>query len=168
MAGENRTLNRFIRRTLYGLKRQYGSRVDVYQLNSAATDYETGVKTVNKSVYTVRKCIVLPVKIAREVVQTITQISANKSFVYGGSYDAGTRMFIIDARDMPDAYEFTNDDWIVYGGRRYDIKSIEEFEQHSAWTIICKEVKGVRPEQVFSAHITEQLGLDHEVESTTT
>ncbi len=167
MTDENRSLNRFIRRTLYGLKRQYGSRVDVYQLNSVETDYETGVKTVNKTVSIVRKCIVLPVKIARELVQSISQISAGKAFVYGGSYDAGTRMFIIDARDMDDGYEFTNDDWIVYNGCRYDIKSIEEFEQHTAWTIVGREVKGVRPEQVFSAHITEQLELEQDLTGAT-
>lgn len=166
MADENRSLNRFIRRTLYSLKRQYGSKVDVYQLNSAATDYETGEKTVSKTVHIVRKCIVLPVKIAREVVQTISSISANKMFVMGGSYDAGTRMFIIDTRDMPTDYEFTNDDWLIYNGRRYDMKSIEEFEQHTAWTIIAKEVKGVRPEQVFFAHVTERLDLEQDAEGT--
>jgi sulfur transfer complex TusBCD TusB component (DsrH family) len=161
--GGNPTLNRFIRRTLYNLKRQYGNRIDIYKLQDTATDYQTGEKTVTKSVIVVRKCVVLPVKIAREVVQTITQISANKMFVYGGSYDAGTRMFIIDARDMPNNYEFTNDDWLIYNGRRYDIKSIEEFEQNAAWSIIGKEVKGVRPEQVFFAHITEQFVLEQTV-----
>jgi hypothetical protein len=162
----NRTLNRFIRRTLYNLKRQYGNRVDVYQLNDADTNYQTGEKSVDKTVNIVRKCIVLPVKIAREVVQTISHISANKMFVMGGSYDAGTRMFIIDTRDMPNNYEFTNDDWLIYGGRRYDIKSIEEFEYHTAWSIIGKEVRGVRPEQVFFAHITERLELEQDVERT--
>jgi hypothetical protein len=163
MANENRTLNRFIRRTLYSLKRQYGSRVDIYKLVGVNTDYETGVKTVDKTVEVVRKCIVLPVKIAREVSKTISQISSNKMFVYGGTYDAGTRMFIVDTRDMPKDFEFTNDDWIVYNSRRYDIKTIEEFEQRTAWTIVAKEVSGVRPEQVLFAHVTDQLSMSQEV-----
>ena len=165
MANENRTLNRFIRRTLYSLKRQYGSRVDIYKLVGVNTDYETGVKTVDKTVEVVRKCIVLPVKVAREVSKTISQISANKMFVYGGTYDAGTRMFIVDTRDMPKDFEFTNDDWIVYNSRRYDIKTIEEFEQRTAWTIVAKEVSGVRPEQVLFAHVTDQLSMSQEVTS---
>lgn len=165
MANENRTLNRFIRRTLYSLKRQYGSRVDIYKLVGVNTDYETGVKTVDKTVEVVRKCIVLPVKIAREVSKTISQISSNKMFVYGGTYDAGTRMFIVDTRDMPKDFEFTNDDWIVYNSRRYDIKTIEEFEQRTAWTIVAKEVSGVRPEQVLFAHVTDQLSMSQEVTS---
>jgi hypothetical protein len=85
-------------------------------------------------------------------------------FVMGGSYDAGTRMFIIDTRDMPDDYEFTMDDWIVYNGRRYDLKTVEEFEQHTAWTIVGKEVKGVRPEQVFFAHVTDKLILEQDAD----
>jgi hypothetical protein len=135
----------------------------MYKLVGASTDYETGVKSVTKTVQVVRKCIVLPVKIAREVSKTITQISANKMFVYGGTYDAGTRMFIVDTRDMPDGYEFSNDDWLIYNNRRYDIKTIEEFEQHTAWTIVAKEVAGVRPEQVLFAHVTDQLSMSQEV-----
>ncbi len=165
MSNENRNLNRFIRRTLYNLKRQYGSRVDVYQLIDTETNYETGVKTASKTATIVYKCIVLPVKIAREVVQTISQISANKAFVYGGSYDSGARTFIIDSRDMPDDYEFTNDDWIVYNNKRYEIKSIEEFEQHTAWVIVGKEVRGVTPEQIIQKQVTSNLILEDEAES---
>jgi hypothetical protein len=111
----------------------------------------------------VPRCIVLPVKIQREVVQSISQISANKAFVYGGTYDAGTRMFIIDARDLATDYEIVNDDWLVYEGRRYDIKSITEFEQHTGWVVVGKEVRGVRPEQIFKVNSENIM----EVEQTT-
>jgi len=163
LSGVNRGMNRFIRKTLYSLKRQYGGRVDVYKLNSTATDYETGAKTYDRTMTCVPRCIVLPVKIQREVVQTISQISANKAFVYGGTYDAGTRLFILDTRDLPDAYEIVNDDWLVYDGRRYDIKSITEFEQHTAWVVAGKEVKGVRPEQIFHVMVENSLSVDHTV-----
>ena len=163
LSGVNRGMNRSIRRTLYGLKRQYGGRVDVYKLVTTATAYETGVKSYTRTMICVPKCIVLPVKIQREVVQSISQISASKAFVYGGTYDAGTRMFIVDARDLPDDYEITNDDWLVYDGRRYDIKSITEFEQHTGWVVVGKEVKGVRPEQIFHVRVENLLDVDHAV-----
>lgn len=164
LSGVNRRMNRFIRRTLYSLKRQYGGRVDVYKLNSTDTDYETGEKTYERTMVTVPKCIVLPAKIQREAVQSISHISANKMFVYGGTYDAGTRTFIIDARDLPDDYEITNDDWLVYNGRRYDMKSITEFEQHTGWVIIGKEVKGVRPEQIFHMKADTWIDVEDAVE----
>jgi hypothetical protein len=156
-------MNRFLRRTLYSLKRQYGGRVDVYQLGSTDTDYETGDKTYTRSMITVPKCIVLPVKIQREAVQSISVISANKTFVYGGTYDAGTRMFIIDARDLPNDYEIVNDDWLVYDNRRYDIKDITEFEQHTGWIITGREVKGVRPEQIFKVNSENIMEVESSV-----
>lgn len=159
LSGVNRSMNRFIRRTLYSLKRQYGGRVDVYQLGSTDTDYETGDKTYTRSMITVPKCIVLPVKIQREAVQSISVISANKSFVYGGTYDAGSRMFIIDARDLPADYEIVNDDWLVYNNRRYDIKDITEFEQHTGWIITGREVKGVMPEQIWNMRVKNEIAL---------
>jgi hypothetical protein len=155
-------MNRFVRRTLYSLKRQYGSRIDLYSLTSVGTDYETGVKTCTKSVNIVRKCIVLPVKIQREAVQSISHISANKMFVVGGTYDAGARTFIIDTRDLPTDYEIKVDDWIVYNRRRYDIKSIVEFEQHTAWEIVAREVKGVIPEQIIELRVDNFLDLSQE------
>jgi len=163
LTGANRSMNRFIRKTLYSLKRQYGGRVDIYKLVTTATDYGTGVKSYTRTMVTVPKCIILPVKVQREAVQSISIISANKSFVYGGSFDAGTRTFIVDARDLPDAYEIQNDDWFVYNGRRYDLKNISEFEQHTGWIMVGREVKGVRPEQIFHMRVDSWLEMNHVV-----
>lgn len=165
-SGINRGMNRFIRKTFYSLKRQYGGRVDIYKLGTVATDYETGEKTCTKTMITVTKCIVLPVKVQREAVQTISIISANKTFVYGGTYDAGTRTFIIDARDLPTDYTISEDDWLVYNNRRYEIKNITEFEQHTGWVIIGSEVKGVIPEKIIKVNAENWLKFDQEAGET--
>jgi hypothetical protein len=155
-------MNRFIRKTLYSLKRQYGGRVDIYKLIETATDYASGEKTYSRTMITLSRCIVLPAKIQREAVQTISHISANKAFVYGGTYDAGTRTFIIDARDLPDNYEITEDDWLIYNDRRYEIKNISEFEQHTGWVVVGKETKGVQPEQILHVKLEDWLDVEHE------
>jgi len=161
--GTNRSMNRFIRRVLYSLKRQYGGRVDIYKLSDTETDYESGVKSYVRTMVTIRKCPVLPAKIQREAVQTISIISANKAFVYGGSYDAGTRTFIVDARDLPDDYEIVKDDWFIYNSRRYELKSILEFEQHTGWIVVGREVKGVRPEQILHLKVENWLDMNQTV-----
>lgn len=138
----NHSLNRRIRQALYALKRAYGSTVKLYKLIDAETDYKTGAKTINSSVVTIHRCIVLPTRVQREVVQTISIISANKEFAYGGSYDADTRLFVLDARDIPKGRIIQNDDWIEFEGYRYNIKSIEALEQHTGWTITGKRVIG--------------------------
>lgn len=139
MATINPNLNRRIRQLLYSLKRQYGGPLIIYKLESSTVDYETGIKTTFVSTTKIHRAIILPVKVAREVATSITIVAANKMMVYGGSYDAGIRQFVFDARDLPDNFNFSKDDFIVYNGRRYEIKSYEEFEFHTGWNVIGKE-----------------------------
>jgi hypothetical protein len=135
----NPNLNRRLRQLLYSLKRQYGGPVTIYKLEDSTTDYETGIKTQFVSKTDVRRGIILPVKVAREVATSITLVAANKMMVYGGSYDAGVRQFIFDAQDLPSDFNFNKDDFIIYNNRRYEIKSYEEFEFHTGWNVIGKE-----------------------------
>lgn len=135
----NLNLNRRIRQLLYALKRQFGGPVTVYKFEDSQTDYLTGIKTQFVSKVFVPRAIILPVKVAREIATSITIVAANKMMVYGGAYDAGTRQFMLDAQDMPRDFQFSKDDFILYNDRRYEIKSYEEFEFHSAWSIIGKE-----------------------------
>jgi len=135
----NPNLNRRIRQLLYSLKRQYGGPITIYKLEDSTTDYTTGIKTQFVSTIAISRAIILPVKVTREIATSITIVAANKMMVYGGSYDAGTRQFIIDAQDVPLDFNFSKDDFILYNSRRYEIKSYEEFEFHTGWNIIGKE-----------------------------
>ena len=160
MTVQSYQINRFIRKTLYSLKRRYGSTVSIYKLVDASTDLRTGVKSITKSMITVLRAVVLPVKVQREVIQSISQVSANKEFVVGGSFDSGSRIFVIDARDLPADYEFHLDDWLVYDDRRYNIKNISDFEQHAAYIITGKEVIGVIPEQIIKVGAESTLAIE--------
>lgn len=138
----NLNLNRRIRQTLYVLKRAFGNMVTIYRFLESDTDYKTGLKTNVTESHVIRKCIILPVKITREVIQTVSQISANKNFVYGGSYDSDLRDFVIDARDLPLGYVPRQNDYIVYNDQRYEFKTIAELEQKTGWLISGKAVIG--------------------------
>jgi hypothetical protein len=142
MSTINYNLNNRIKQALYTLKRAFGSTVLLYKLETTETDYETGQKTTTSTYYTIPRCIVLPVKIQREVVQTISIISANKEFVQGGTYDSGLREFIIDSRDLPRDFLIRQNDWLLYNDRRYELKQIYELEQKTGWHIIGKEILG--------------------------
>lgn len=135
----NHSLNRRIRQALYALKRGFGSTVKLYKPTTTTTDYKTGIKTSGSTSITIHRCIVLPARIQREVIQSIV---GNREFAYGGSYDADTRIFVIDSRDLPKGYIIQNDDWLEYDNYRYNPKTIEELEQHTGWTITAKRVIG--------------------------
>jgi hypothetical protein len=153
-------LNRRIDQTLYMMKRQYGGTICIYQMGDMQVNHLTGVKTVPKTVKVIKRAIILPVKVAREVVKNISIISANKSFIVGGNFDTGTRMFIIEQTDAP-GLELGESDWIVYRDRRYEIKSFEEYEFDKAWVIVGKQIKGDVPSQIYTLAADNLIRLTH-------
>lgn len=160
----NRYLNNRIRLTIYALKRQYGGTISIYKIGDATVNHLTGVKTIPKTVTVVKRAIILPTKVARETVQTISVISANKKFVFGGSYDTSTRLFIVDREDAPNL-QLTESDYVVYTDsygvpRRYEVKDFQEFEFDSAWVITGKAVIGEVPEQIFPVTADNLLRMD--------
>lgn len=136
-------------RAVYKLKRLYGGRISLYRQGDPSTDTRTGEKVwPNREVTVIKKTIILPVKIDRIQTQSISYISAGKEFVYGGTYDIGTRWFYIDPKDLPADYVIKSDDWIVYQGKKYEIKVIRDNEFDLLWEVLGEELVGVVPEQI--------------------
>jgi len=137
----NRFMTNRIQQILYQLKQLYGNTIDIYQVGDATVNYNTGVPTIPKTVTRVRRAIVMPLKIAAKSFQSISVISANKQFVRGGTYDQGTRVFVIDRRDVP-SLELTVNDYFMYRDKKYEIKEVELYEFDAAWVAIGIEVTG--------------------------
>ncbi|MHC4301378.1 MAG: hypothetical protein ACYS7Y_29270 [Planctomycetota bacterium] len=142
MVRPNYNLIRFIRRCIRQMKKEYGNAITVYALGTVDTDYDTGVKTETHTSVFIRRAVVLPVNLTRDVIQTISMISANKKVVQGGTFDPGIRRFIIDRTDVPATWTVKKDDWIVYDGKRYDVKTAEEYEYKTAWLVTAKLIEG--------------------------
>ncbi len=151
-------LKRLIQRTLYMLKRQYGGTINIYSLSDSSTNQETGVTSISKNVVHVNRAVVLPARMTREVRKSISQISANKMFVVGGTYDAGRRIFIVDRNDAP-GLVITSNAYIVYRNRKYEIESFQEYEFEAGWTIVGKELVGEVPEQIHTLRADNLLNL---------
>lgn len=152
-------MNRMIRVAIYQLKKQYGNGpVDIYQAPSAEVNLATGVKTLEPTVTRVATAVVLPAKITRETVSSISKISADKAFVYGGTFDRTRRMFLIDKQDVPNL-SLTADDWLVYQSRQYKVARFDEFESSSLWSIIAHEVLGERPRIIHTVSVTDAIGF---------
>lgn len=159
----DRTLNRQLQQSLYMLKRQYGGTIDIYKLLEAATDAKTGEKVLSIEVTRIERAVVLPATIEREAEKTVSQISANKQFVVGGTFDTEVREFIVDRRDTPRLPELTDDDWVVFKGVKYQIKSFEEFEFEAGWVITAKAVVGEAPEEIHVVAADNLLGMEQAV-----
>jgi len=159
----NPRLSRLVQRNIYAMKRDYGDRVDVYQIRSSETDHLTGVKTVVREVFHVRRAPILPSRIKRHVNQSISVISAGKEFVYGGFYDGSLREVILDARDLPKGFEPRPEDYIVYKSSRWDIVTAEKFEVDAGWVLTVKNIPDMKPYEIHDIVITQQVGFDYEV-----
>lgn len=162
MRPENRNVIQRIRAALYSLDREYGAGpLSIYTNLGTTTDLKSGVKQVAKSVTVVDRTIVLPAKLNRDLIQTISMISANKAFVYGGSYDSLARNFIVDRKHLT-LQALTLNDWIVFDGKKYEIKRIDEFQYDTAWVILARHVVEDIPEQIHP------LASDHRLSLTST
>jgi hypothetical protein len=124
------------------MKREYGNPITVYQLGDVNTDHNSGVKTQTHTSTYIPRAVVLPVALTRDVIQSISMISANKKVVQGGTFDPGLRRFIIDRTDVPSTYEIKHDDWITFDGQRYNIKKVEAYEYKTAWLVFAKLIEG--------------------------
>ena len=132
----------FMQRALYSLKRQYGAAVTVITLDDAETNYQTGVKTITKTIHNVRRAVVLPEEIKRQVEQGIAHLSANKMFVSQAGFDLGQVTFIFDAKDLPVGFTWHLDDHILVDGDDFKVTVINEFEFDSGWIITGQRVNG--------------------------
>jgi hypothetical protein len=132
MSNGNPNLNRILKQAIYQLRNEYGAPVQVYKIDSAATDYKTGVKTATKSVIDVRKAVV------------------------GQGWDGTSRAFIFLGSDLP-GYEWEVEDWIVYRSRKYEVTDIEALEFDTGWMIIGKEAKGNAPERIINLNVVSSF-----------
>lgn len=145
----NANLSQRIRQALYSLKREYGGAISIYRLNSSTTNAMTGERVDDIDVFPILRAPILPSKVLRMVPQGVIGGTAGNQFPSGGFYDTGTRDFIIDRRDVRTLTHITEDDWIVYNGKKYQITTIEEFEPDAGWIVSGKELVGEVPQQIF-------------------
>jgi hypothetical protein len=80
-------------------------------------------------------------------------------FVVGGTYDAGRRIFIVDRDDAPNL-QLTNNSYVVYRSRKYEIETIQEFEFEAGWTITGRELVGEVPEQIHLLKADNLLSME--------
>jgi len=165
----NQRNNRMIRQVMYQLRKQYGGGpVDIYKFNGSTTDIKTGVATVDKELIRAQRAIILPARVERTFVQSISRISADKQFVYGGTYDRSRRMFLVDRRNINCEFstdlQLTHDDWIVYNGHKYEIKHFDEFEFESIWIIVGHRVLGDSPELIHPECAEDRLTVGEDAD----
>lgn len=158
----------FIRRVLYKLKRSYGFQVGLYKILETHEDLETGRKDRNRSVFQIRKAVILS---ATDMKRTFNHDRAfaavvTSKFGYGGFYDTDSLFFVVDARDLPRDLQITLDDFFIYNHKRYNIDDIQEIQPGIAWILKTRQLRGSQPTEIISKSISQSLQLTQTVEET--
>jgi hypothetical protein len=154
---------KFIRDALYQMKKDYGVAIKYGVLESSNLDMDTGLTTVTKRVYLIRKAILFPTKLQRKFVQDIAYLAANKNFTYGALFDEKTTIFIIDARDLPRGLQINMDQFLFMGHQRFMIKQAEILEHNCGWLITAQTHEGANPFEVQPVSVRSRLGFQQEV-----
>jgi hypothetical protein len=154
---------KFIRDTLYQMKKDYGVPIKYGRLVKNELDYDTGRNTVTKQVYVIRKAVLLPTKLMRKFVQDIAYLAANKNFTYGALFDEKTSLFIVDARDLPRGLQLDMNDFLFMGHQRYAIKQAEILEHNCGWLITAQTHEGANPFEIQPVSSLSRLGFQQEV-----
>jgi hypothetical protein len=147
---------RFVRDILYSLKQDYGMRADLYHILSVIQDPKTGRKTINKTKYVIKKAILLPTLLKR-------QLSVELGFKPSGQgnappgYDIKERLIIIDNKDLPKDFEIGTSDYLVIDHERHDIKSIDSLEHNQASLLTTKIIEAGEANEIFNVQINDKI-----------
>lgn len=154
---------KFIRDTLYQMKKDYGVAIKYGILERSNLDMDTGKTTVTKKVYLIRKAIIFPTKLQRKFVQDIAYLAANKNFTYGALFDEKTTIFVIDARDLPRGLQMNMNNFIFMNHQRFVIKTAEILEHNCGWLITAQTHEGANPFDVQPVSVRSRLVFQQEV-----
>lgn len=152
---------RFISNVLYRMKRRYGLPVNFIKLLSETVDLETGIKSQQRDSLMISRVIVLPSLIHREFFYDLAWITGNKDFTYGGQTLTDERKFIVDRNDLGE-WVLAVDDSLIYDGKRFDIREVNEFESRLGYLVTAKESESVDRNNVIEISIYDELAFDDE------
>lgn len=126
---------------IYQLKRTHGRSTYLYDFINQTVNRQTGESYSEYTTYFIRKAIILSAREARRFVYDLAFIAAAKNFTQGGFFDSSQRLILIDRRDLPNTFELSISDRLMFDDRRYEIVDFEEFQ--SNYAIVVSALKDV-------------------------
>lgn len=154
-------MNRFIRNTLYQLKRDYGKQLTLY-LETATTNITTGARTATTQNWVIKRAVLLPDDWKKKFSYALSFVAANKNFTYGGFFDRAQREVLIDATDIPKGLKITTEHHVVIDSKKYNITRVVDLEEAAGWILEVKHVSGEIPKQVLSVKARDRITLGEE------
>lgn len=88
-----------IRRLFYNLSRRYGEDITITIPQSVTPNYQTGAVEKIVKEYFISNVPILPADMIRDFVYDLSFIASNKNFTYGGIFNKGERLILLDINE---------------------------------------------------------------------
>lgn len=135
---------------IYGLKREFGFSLELYVVKVVTPDLETGKIVSDIRKYKIALAAVLPTADLEAFQYTRTfngAAAANSNFRYGGMFVTSTRTALVDIKDLPKDYVWSEEDYVICEGRRYNMVSMSRDDD--GYVFVIEEVKGQKLEKIY-------------------
>lgn len=151
-------LRPLLRRIMYRLKRDYGSPVFIYYEPEDNVNLSTGVRTVTKQRWFVKRGVSLPTEIHRD---SVFSSALKPEFRYGQSVQLGDKTLLLDRADLPRDVELGTTNWyMVIDRRRYEVCRVSEYDHRLAYYVVLKELKGAPIDQIVEITVCDRLHVE--------
>ncbi len=151
---------------LYALRQKWGVPADFYKMSVAPTanSIETGNKGVTRTKTHIPNLMTTSVDFIRKFEYDIGFLAANKNFTYGGFFEPGDRLAVLDGAYLAEGMDIDQKDYFVYGGRRYDIQRIEVFDHQVGWMLHLRHTKENKRYAIFEGYVYSHVTVEQTVE----
>lgn len=150
----------YIKDCIYHLKQEYGCSLEIYNITNSTRNLETGVKTITKTVYKIRRGILLPRKLDNEFLRILG------ATIHFDLLKNEQRQIILDASDYPSGYEpKINSDYILVDHIRFNILDVETYDHKLAVVFTVKKIVGEQPAAIIEQTISQSIGISQGVEN---
>jgi hypothetical protein len=144
-------VNRDLKYLVYTLKRQFGRSVEIYDRSFVDIDYTTGEQVTSTVASIIKRAIILPIHYR---LQQKFMLFAQQ-FKFGGDFQIGDREIVVDKRDIPSGFEFTDSTYIVYDSKRFDIIDWYEYEG-VLYQLLVRYIKEA-PRRIINIRLIEKI-----------
>jgi hypothetical protein len=149
----------YIQNVMYKLKLDYGFPIDLYRFTSEDIATDTGVITRTRVKYEIPLAVIMSEQDSRKFAYSRAFIAENRAFTYGGYFDVGIRMCILDAMDLPVAFVPLVDDYLVAEEIRYQVTHVGNLMGDYGFLMALKETKGLEPFQILTIPVCSKVCL---------
>lgn len=154
------TRRRYIQRSLYRMKREYGVSIDFYSVDSSK-DAITGFVTNSYSKFTVTRAISIPGIALTKFYYDAGYTNATHNTTQAGEFDIENHAFLIAKEDM--SFEPKSDMYIVSENQKHQISEIQLLDH--VYIIRTVALQNQVFNQIHDARVHHFIGVNDDSES---